>query len=220
VTTAIARFFFILTVALLCALLSANSVPAVLPQAAHNALAAQTEGKIGAASHIQPLRAGFQFPYGQTLRYDGEWHFLTAGVATLRVEQSGTQNHLVGTADATGVVALLYRVQDRFNSYFDAKSLCSNKLMKHTEEGSHSRETTITYDYARGKAVLEERNLKDNQHKRIENDIPGCVTDVVTGILYVASLPLQRTWKARSRSKPRLEHFRRCEWDRRAIPES
>jgi hypothetical protein len=192
VTTAIARSFVILTVVLSCALLGGIGAPADMsPQAAQNAFAAQQEAKIGSASHIQPLRSGFQFPYGQTLHYEGEWHFLTAGVATLRVEQSGTQNHLAGTADATGVVALLYRVQDRFNSYFDAKSLCSNKLMKHTEEGSHSRETTITYDYAHGKAILEERSLKDGQHKRVENDIPGCVTDVVTGILYVASLPLQ-----------------------------
>ncbi len=191
-TTAIARSFVIFSALLLCALPGVNGAPAyLLPQAAQKAFAAQTEGKIGTAAHIQPLRPGFQFPYGQTLHYEGEWHFLTAGVATLRVEQSGTQNHLAGTADATGVVALLYRVQDRFNSYFDAKSLCSNKLMKHTEEGSHSRETNITYDYARGKAILEERSLKDGQHKRIENDIPGCVTDVVTGIFYVASLPLQ-----------------------------
>jgi len=192
VTTAIARSFVILTVVLSSALLAASGAPADMsPQTAQNAFAAQQEAKIGAASHVQPLRAGFQFPYGQTLHYEGEWHFLTAGVATLRIEQSGTQNHLAGTADSTGVVALLYRVQDRFNSYFDAKSLCSNKLMKHTEEGSHSRETTITYDYGRGKAILEERSLKDGQHKRVENDIPGCVTDVVTGILYVASLPLQ-----------------------------
>ena len=63
--------------------------------------------------------------------------------------------------------------------------------MKHTEEGSHRRETEITYDYARGKAILEERNLKDNQQKRTENDIPGCVTDVLSGIFYVGSLPLQ-----------------------------
>jgi hypothetical protein len=192
VTTAIARSFVILTILLTGVLLGANHAPADLrPPMAQNAFAAPQAAKIGSAAHIQPLRPGFQFPYGQTLHYEGEWHFLTAGVATLRVEQSGTQNHLAGTADATGVVALLYRVQDRFNSYFDAKSLCSNKLMKHTEEGSHSRETTITYDYAHGKAILEERSLKDGQHKRVENDIPGCVTDVVTGILYVASLPLQ-----------------------------
>jgi len=192
VTTAIARSYVKLIVVLLCTLLGANSAPAdMLAQPAQNAFAAQQEARIGTAAHIQPLRPGFQFPYGQTLHYEGEWHFLTAGVATLRIEQSGTQDHVAVAADSTGVVALLYRVQDRFNSYLDAKSLCSNKLMKHTEEGSHSRETTITYDYARGKAVLEERSLKDGQQKRVENDIPGCVTDVVTGILYVASLPLQ-----------------------------
>ncbi len=95
------------------------------------------------------------------------------------------------TADSTGVVALLYRVQDRFESYFDAKTLCSAKLVKHTEEGSHRRDTVITYDYARGKSVLDEHNLKTNQQKKVENDIPSCVTDVVSGILYVASLPLQ-----------------------------
>ena len=97
---------------------------------------------------------------------------------------------MTGTADSTGVVALLFRVQDRFNSYFDAHSLCSSKLMKHTEEGSHWRDTEITFDYKIGKAVLQEKNLKNGQSKRTENDIPGCVTDVVSGILYVASLPL------------------------------
>jgi hypothetical protein len=150
----------------------------------------QTQASIGAGAHIQPLRPGFDFPR-QTLRYEAEYRFWTAGVATLRVERIGNQEHISGTADSTGVVALLFRVQDRFNSYFDAKTLCSSKLVKHTEEGSHWRDTVITFDYSRGKAVLEEHNLKLNQSKRTENDIPGCVTDVMSGILYVASLPLQ-----------------------------
>ena len=45
--------------------------------------------------------------------------------------------------------------------------------------------------YAHGKAVLDERNLKDGQTKKVENNIPGCVTDLLSGVLYVASLPLQ-----------------------------
>ncbi len=149
------------------------------------------DSPVGAGSRIQPLRPGFQFPYGETLHYEGEWRFVTAGIATLRVEQSGAQNHVAATADSSGVVAMLYRVQDRLNTYFDAGKLCSYKVIKHTEEGSRQRETVVTYDYTRGKAVLEERNLKDNQQKKTENDIPGCVTDIVSGILYVASLPLQ-----------------------------
>jgi Protein of unknown function (DUF3108) len=187
----ITRCFLVLVLVL------ASSLPPVYggaaaqtPPASHAASPAQTETRIGSAAHIEPLRPGFEFPHAQTLHYQGEWRFWNAGIATLRIERSGSQEHVAGTADSTGVVALLYRVQDRFNSYFDARSLCSSKLTKNTEEGSHRRETAITFDYSRGKAVLEERNLKDNQQKKTENDIPGCVTDVMSGILYVGSLPL------------------------------
>lgn len=191
--TSIARSFFVLAVLLTGIVAPAHSVPAdLLPQAAHTSSQAQPEAKIGSGSHIQPLRPGFNFPYGQTLHFEGEWRFWTAGVATLRIERSSSQEHIAATADSSGVVALLYRVQDRFNSYLDSKSLCSYKLLKHTEEGSHRRDTVITYDYSRGKAVLDEHNLQTNQQKRTENDIPGCVTNVVSGILYVASLPLQQ----------------------------
>ena len=158
------------------------------PVASHD----QPQVSIGAGAHIQPLRPGFEFPR-QMLRYEAQYRFWTAGVATLHLERSGNQEHLAGTADSTGVVALLFRVQDRFNSFFDAQSLCSYKLIKHSEEGARWRDTVITFDYSRRKAILEERNLKDGQSKRMENDIPGCVTDVLSGILYVASLPLQQS---------------------------
>lgn len=191
VTTSTARTSIGLVLVLFAAL-GANSAPGLQqPQASHPPAPPQTGAKIGSSSHIQPLRPGFQMPYGQSLHYEGEWRFFTAGVSTVKLERIGNQNHLTVTADSTGVVALLYRVADRFESYFDARTLCSSKLVKHTEEGSHRRDTVITYDYARGKSVLDERNLKTNQQKRVENDIPNCVTDVVSGILYVASLPLQ-----------------------------
>ena len=187
------RFFVLTTILTAAALTAGVSGQATAPSQAPRPTASRTQSQtsIGAGAHIQPLRPGFDFPR-QTLRYEAEYRFWTAGVATLRVERTGNQEHLSGTADATGVVALLFRVQDRFNSYFDAQTLCSSKLVKHTEEGSHWRDTVITFDYSRGKAVLAEKNLKDNQSKRTENDIPGCVTDVVSGILYVASLPLQQ----------------------------
>ena len=187
----IARPCAVFAILLTCALLAGSGSPRLRAQATHPGPQNQTQAKIGSASHIQPLRPGFQFPYGQTVHYEGEWRFWTAGTATLRIDHAGGLEHVSATADSSGVVALLYRVQDRFESYFDARSLCSSRLIKHAEEGSHRRETTITYDYSRGKAVLEERNLKDNQQKRTENDIPNCVTDVISGILYVASLPLQ-----------------------------
>jgi hypothetical protein len=190
--TLISRCFLALALLLATALSTDAGTPAAAsaPQAPNSA-GAQATSSIGVGSSIEPLRPGFEFPHGETLHYDGEWRVWTAGVATIRIERSGSQEHVIGTADSNGVVAMLYRVQDRFNSYFDAHSLCTYKLIKHTEEGSHRRETVITYDYNRRKAILDEKNFKDNQQKRTENDIPGCVTDVVSGILYVASLPLQ-----------------------------
>jgi ribosomal protein S17E len=185
------RFFALLAI-LTATALTPGVVGQAPSQSAHpTASHTQSQASIDSGAHIQPLRPGFEFPR-QTLHYDAEYRYWTAGVATLRVERSGPQEHVIGTADSTGVVALLFRVQDRFNSFFDAKTLCSSKIMKHTEEGSRWRDTVITFDYARGKAILEERNLKDNQSKRTENEIPGCVTDVLSGILYVASLPLQQ----------------------------
>jgi len=149
------------------------------------------QSAVSAGAHIRPLRAGYEFPR-QSLRYEAEYHFVTAGVATLKVEREGNQEHVVGNADSTGVTALLFRVQDRLNSYFDAQSLCSNRLTKHTEEGSHARETNITFDYKIRKAVLQEKNLKTGQTKRTENDIPNCVADIVSGVFYVSSLPLDK----------------------------
>jgi hypothetical protein len=39
--------------------------------------------------------------------------------------------------------------------------------------------------------VEDEKNLKTGETKHVENDIPGCVTDVVSGFYYMWSLPLQ-----------------------------
>jgi hypothetical protein len=178
------------TLLLVCLLPGYGRQAGVQPQASHSPPPAQG-ATVSAGPRIQPLRPDFQLPHGQTLHYDAEWRYFVAGAATLRVERSGSQEHVAATADSAGAVALLYRVADRFNSYFDAKTLCSARLLKHTEEGSRRRDTTINFDYNRHKAILEEHNFKDNQNKRTENDIPACVTDVVSGIFYVASLPLQ-----------------------------
>lgn len=190
-TSTLVRRWSSIAVVLLLALGACLTGTTVAADPSPQQFAATQEATIGSNAHIQPLRPGFNFPR-QTLHYEAEYRFWTAGVATLKVEHAGGLEHVIGTADSTGVVAMLFKVQDRFESYFDATTLCSQKLIKHTEEGSHRRDTQIVFDYKRGKSVLDEVNLKTNQKKREEHDIPSCVTDVVSGILYVASLPLQQ----------------------------
>ncbi len=141
-------------------------------------------------SSIRPAPDAYTFPDGQRLVYQAEWRLFNAGTAVLELSASGNQQHVHGAADSSGAISLLFHVRDRFDSWFDSRSLCSARIIKHTEEGRRRKDTQITFDYARNQAVLEETNLKNNEHKRVENPIPGCATDVLSGVFYGMTLPL------------------------------
>jgi len=146
---------------------------------------------IGPLAHIQPPPPNHHFPEGFSFVYGAEWRIWKAGTATLKVESEGREKHVIATADASGFVALLFHVHDHFDARFDPHSFCSLSVGKHTEEGLRKRETQIRFDYSRRKSLLDEINLKNNEKKRTEEDIPGCVTDMLSGIFYLSSLPLQ-----------------------------
>ena len=146
---------------------------------------------IEAESRISPPLPPYAYPNGQTFVYDVEWRLLTAGTATFRMESAGNEERLTATADSTGVFSVLYPVHDRFEALFDPRTFCSARITKHTEEGFRRLNTSIRFDSARRKSVLQEKNLKSGQSKQDENDIPGCVTDVVSGIFYLGSRLLQ-----------------------------
>jgi hypothetical protein len=145
---------------------------------------------ISAPMVIKP-RPEFVFPVGQSYVYGGQWRIFNAGVATLRMEKAGQENRIVASADAAGTVALLYHVQDRLESFFDPTNFCSRNTSRHVEEGFRRVDTNITFDYAHRKAVFDQKNLKKNETKHEEHEIPNCVTDMLSAIYYVASLPLE-----------------------------
>jgi hypothetical protein len=146
---------------------------------------------ISAASQIHPPPANYKFPNGLTLQYKGEWRIFDAGVTTLRMEAAGGQQRVVASADSTGFVAKLFHVHDVFESFFDPRTFCSLHLTKHIEEGARVREINIRYDNAAKKSILDQRVPSTGETKHVENDTPGCVTDVLAGIFYMGSLKLE-----------------------------
>ncbi len=159
-------------------------------------LIAQTEAPKPAVSvpdnspHITAPSADHKYPNGQTLVYSADWRLFNAGTATIRMEGAGREQRVLATADAQGFVALLYHVHDTFEAFFDPATFCSLNITKHSEEGFRKHDTNIVFDYARKKSVLTEKNLKTNENKREENEIPGCVSDIISAPFYIASLPL------------------------------
>ncbi len=140
--------------------------------------------------HPNPPDPAYKPPINQTLTYTVDWRFFTAGTATLRMENAHGEHRFLGSADSIGFAAVLYHVKDRFEAFVDPKTNCTLSLTKHTEEGFRRLETVITYEQARRKSVLAEKNLKNSTAKTQENDTPGCVTDVLSGVYYIASQPL------------------------------
>ena len=145
----------------------------------------------GPSTGIVPPPPNYHFPDGQAYVYTVEWHLFTAGTARVSLQANGGEQQVIATAASAGVVNALYKVSDHFEAFFDPHKFCSLKVSKHIEEGSHARQSELHFDYARGKSVLNEKNLKTGEIKNVENDIPGCVSDVVSGFYYLASLPLQ-----------------------------
>lgn len=154
--------------------------------------AQQPTASVGAApAEITPPPPNYPFPDGRGYVYVAEWHLITAGTGVVKMEAAGSERKVTATAESQGAVNVIFPVHDRFESRFDPRTFCSLSIVKHSEEGSHKRETSIHFDYARKKSALDEKNLKTGETKHVENNLPGCATDVITGFYYLQSLPLQ-----------------------------
>jgi hypothetical protein len=149
-----------------------------------------------------PLLPGAQektppFEPGERLTYDVTWSIFHAGIvsATLQSDGQGPKDNysVVTTAHSQGFVSLLFNVQNEFRSFFDPRSLCSERISKKINEGRRHKETEILFDSRRKQAILYERDLNKPQEppKHAENDIPDCVEDVVTAFYYVRSQDIQ-----------------------------
>ncbi len=162
------------------------------PAKQHSPQPAQQEVVVENASRIAPPTPAYHFPVGTTFYYKAEWRLFSAGIATVKMEQDPSGQHRIkATADAIGFVARLFHLHDTFQSMFDPKTFCSAELSKHTEEGLRRRDSKLQFDYGRRKGVFEELNPKSGEKKHVENDIPECSTDVLSGVFYAASLPLE-----------------------------
>ncbi len=140
---------------------------------------------------LLPPASNFSFPSKQTLTYAVDWRVFPAGMATFHLEQVGSMQHIVATGESIGAVNLLFRVNDRFESYFNRATGCSTSFSKQLQEGKRQIVSTLRFLSTEGKQVLEEKNLVTGTSKQEESPIPACVTDLMSAIFYGGSQGLQ-----------------------------
>ncbi len=140
---------------------------------------------------LAPPLAGYSFPAKQTLNYAVDWRVFPAGTATIRLDQQGDSVRVTGAGETIEALNLLFRVNDKFQSSFDRKTGCSYGFSKQVVEGKRQVNADQKFDYSLHKSTLDEKNLVSGIGKHQEAPIPGCVTDLLSGIFYAASQPIQ-----------------------------
>lgn len=143
------------------------------------------------APPLPPPRPGFTFPQKQTLTYSVDWRVFPAGTAVVRFEAVGQAEHVSASADTSGAINLLFHVSDHFQSTFDRTTGCTAEFNKQTVEGRRQVNSTLKLDYTQSKSILDEKNVTRNQVKHVETPIPGCLTDLLSGLFYASSQPME-----------------------------
>ena len=143
------------------------------------------------ADQLAPPRPGFSFPEKQTLTYSVDWRVFPAGTAVIHFEADGDRERINASADTIGAINLLFHVSDRFESTFDRTRGCTYEFDKQTVEGRRQINSTLRLDYAASKILFDQKNLVNGQNKHVESAIHGCLTDLLTGIFYAASQPME-----------------------------
>jgi hypothetical protein len=143
------------------------------------------------APQLPTPRAGFTFPQRQTLTYSVDWRVFPAGTTVLHFESNGDRERISASADTVGAINMLFHVSDHFQSTFDRQKGCTYEFDKQTVEGRRQLSSTQRLDYAQGKSLMDEKNQLTGQTKHMETPVQGCLTDLLTGVFYISSLPLE-----------------------------
>jgi hypothetical protein len=140
---------------------------------------------------LAPPQPGYAFPARQTLHYEVDWRVFAAATASIHLELQGDTIRVSGEGETIEALNLLFRVHDKFQSSFDRKTGCSYGFSKQIVEGKRQVNTDLKFDYSQHKSTQMEKNLVSGITKHEEAQIPGCVTDLMSGIFYAASQPMQ-----------------------------
>lgn len=125
------------------------------------------------------------FKEGEFLKYRVHYGFLNAGFATLKVDET-THNgrphyHVVGEGSSTGAVRAFFKVDDRYETYFDKYKFTPSKFIRKVREGSHEKDRILTFDNQRKVVTINDLKGKRVTYERFTNQ----VQDMLSAFYYL-----------------------------------
>lgn len=125
------------------------------------------------------------FEPGEWLKFRMHYGWLNASYATLHVN-SATINgkevyHVVGTGKTTGFASIFFKVDDRYESYFDKNDGKPYRFIRKIDEGGYTKDVEINFDHEKDKAVLNDKKNK----KKINFALQDSIQDLISAFYYL-----------------------------------
>ncbi|MBV1922702.1 MAG: DUF3108 domain-containing protein [Flavobacteriaceae bacterium] len=122
---------------------------------------------------------------GEWLNFRVHYGFVTAGYATLEVDQAVINGkevfHVKGEGKTTGLSRFFFKVEDIYQSYIDKEKDIPYRFIRKIDEGGHTKDIQIDFDHDTNQALV--NNKKHNEKSSIS--FPKDVQDMVSAFYYL-----------------------------------
>jgi hypothetical protein len=111
---------------------------------------------------------------------------ITGGKATLEITEdvklieNRNTYHVVGIGKTTGLIEMIYKVNDRFESYFDQDALIARQFIRRTRENTYKKDDLVIFRQRDKLAVSLTKIVK----------VPANVQDVISAFYYARTLDI------------------------------
>ncbi len=147
-----------------------------------------------AAGEVFPLRTVQQnaFRPGEKLTYIVHYGFVNAGEAIVELKEADREINgrkvwrAVGTGRSLGAFNTFYKVDDYYESYFDAQGVFPWVFIRRVSEGGYEFSQDYVYQQHKREVVTQEKKT----HK-----VPGSVQDMLSAFYYARTLDFSKAKK-------------------------
>lgn len=138
---------------------------------------------VGHALSAQENRSAFKT--GEWLKFRIHYGWINASFATLQVNNAMINNepvyHVVGKGSTTGLARAFFKVDDRYESYFDKKENKPYKFVRKIDEGGYTKDVQIDFDHEKDEALLNDKKNK----KKFNFTIGDNIQDLISAFYFI-----------------------------------
>lgn len=112
--------------------------------------------------------------------------YVNAGSATFTTSLEKVNNvpcyHVIGDGKTNSSYDWIFKVRDRYESYFDTVNLQPMKFIRNVDEGGYKKKENVTFNQQTNTAITNDGVFK----------VPNCVQDVLSAVYYARNIDFSK----------------------------